>query len=301
MILVMLLYSLCASSFTIAKAVLDYSSPIFFVAIRMLMGGVLLMIIHALLNGGKVRIAKDDWLLFFKAVVFHVYIAYVFDLWALQYLSSFKSSFFFNLSPFLTAILSYIIFGELLTLRKFAGMLIGFIGFLPLLAQDMPTEGMTRLMIFSKPEIFMLISVFASVYGWITVRQLVQKEYSPFLINGSAMIGGGALALLTSYIAEKWAIHPPVTQVKPFLALTILVVLVCNVAFYNLYGHLLKKYTATFLSFAGFTCPLFAALFGFIFLGEHPTWHFFVSSVIVALGLYIFYQEELRQGYVKDA
>ncbi|MCV5950917.1 DMT family transporter, partial [Escherichia coli] len=66
---------------------------------------------------------------------------------------------------------------------------------------------------------------------------------------------------------------------------------------YNLYGTLLKRYSATFMSFAGFTTPLFTALFGWLVLGEIVTWPFYVSFCIVLLGLVLFDQEELKQSY----
>ena len=58
---------------------------------------------------------------------------------------------------------------------------------------------------------------------------------------------------------------------------------------------LLKKYSATFMSFTSFLSPLFAALYGWAFFQEIISWHFYVSAVIVFTGLYIFYQDELRK------
>ena len=51
------------------------------------------------------------------------------------------------------------------------------------------------------------------------------------------------------------------------------------------------------MSFAGFTTPLFTALFGWLLLGEIVTWPFYISFVIVLLGLLLFDQEELKQSY----
>ena len=83
-------------------------------------------------------------------------------------------------------------------------------------------------------------------------------------------------------------------NIPDFLLNLIAVVLISNIVCYNLYGYLLKKYTATFVSFAGFMGPLFTALYGWILLGETVTWHFYASSIIVFIGLYFFYQEELQ-------
>ena len=297
MISILFMYALCASSFTISKAVLAYGAPIFFVAVRMMVAGLLLL--GFLFFKGTLRtINKKDLLLFVPIVLFHIYFAYICDLWSLQYITSFKSSFFFNLSPFITALLSYVFFHERMTKNKWLGLLVGFIGLLPMLLKDVPMEEAFGSFLFiSLPELVLLVAVASSCIGWITLKGLLGRGYSPLFINGVGMLVGGFLALITSFITEGWFATSPVYDLMPFLGLTAMIIIVCNFMFYNLYGYLLHSYTATFLSFAGFTCPLFAALFGFLFLGEQVTWHFYVAAAIVSIGLYLFYKEELTHGY----
>lgn len=291
------LYALCASSFTIAKAILAYGAPIFFVAVRMMVAGALL--IGFLVVRKAIRpIHKKDFLLFAAIILFHIYCAYIGDLWSLQYITSFKSSFFFSFSPFITAILSYFFLHERMTRNKWVGLCVGFLGFLPMLLKEVPSEEIFGSFLnISLPEVVLLMAVISSCIGWITLKLLLQRGYSPLFINGFGMVIGGFLALITSFFAENWFVHSPVYSLVPFLGLTALIILVCNILFYNMYGYLLHQYTATFLSFSGFMCPLMAAFFGFIFLGEKVSWHFFVAAAMVSCGLYIFYQEELAQGY----
>ena len=61
---------------------------------------------------------------------------------------------------------------------------------------------------------------------------------------------------------------------------------------------MLKKYTATFLSFIGLLSPIFASLNSWIILGETPSWVILLSTTFVSLGLFIIYQAELKQGYI---
>jgi drug/metabolite transporter (DMT)-like permease len=107
---------------------------------------------------------------------------------------------------------------------------------------------------------------------------------------------GGVLALAHSYFSgESW--QPiPVTQIKPFLINSLAMCLISNIICYNLYGFLLKRFTATFMAFAGLVSPLFASLYGYAFLHEQITWHFFASIVLFSLGLVLFYQDEIKQG-----
>lgn len=295
MLLIVFLYALCASTFTICKALLAYAKPFFFIAVRMLIAGSVLTAYSLWKEGSVFIIKKSDRWLFFQIIIFHIYLAYVLDLWSLQYMSSCQSSFLYNLSPFIAALFSYFFFSEKMTMKKWLGLLIGFAGFLP----EMFFKSSYNYYNFwpSLAEIVLLGAVISGVYGWITMRKLVKDgAYSPLMVNGIGMIGGGFLALLTSLIVEGWSVNP-VFDFWPFVQLTTLIIIVGNILFYNFYGYLLTKYTATFLSFAGFMTPFFAALFGWFFLGEVITWTFFVSLAFVSCGLYLFYQEELKQGY----
>jgi drug/metabolite transporter (DMT)-like permease len=299
MILIAFLYLVCASTFTISKAALQYVSPLFFIAARMLLAGSILLIYYRW-RCGKSSIASNHLFLFAQVILFTMYGSYVLDIVALNYLTSAKACLLYDLSPFISVLMSYLWFGEVMTSKKWLGLIIGCLGFLPVFIASGCQALCGRSAWFSWPELVMYGAVFSSAYGWIVVRQLVKEyDYSPALINGVGMIGGGLLALVSSYFLEAW--HPlPVNSVPLFIGYTILIVLVANILFLNLYSVLLKKYTATLLSLAGFTAPLFAALLGWFFLGERVTWEFFVTTIFVLVGLYLFYQEELRQGYINE-
>lgn len=298
--LLLLLNALFALSFTIAKAVLDYGKPLFFVGVRMIAAGAVL-VLYTRYRYGKLalRIARKDWGIFAFFVVTHIYLTYVLDLLALQYMSSFKGAFIYNLSPFITAILSYFYFSEIMTPKKWIGLLIGFSGFLPelIFADASSNEQLTTVWL-SWAEIMMIGSVLASCFGWVILRHLMQKNYIPYTLNGIAMFLGGAASLVTSLVYERWDITSPVFEAWPFISLTTLIIVVSNIILYNMYGFLLKKYTATFISFTGFIIPIFAALFGWIFLKEQISWYFVFSVCVVTAGLWLFYSEDFRQGYV---
>jgi drug/metabolite transporter (DMT)-like permease len=296
MILLLVLFSCVAASFTLAKFGLMYAPPIFFLAVRMLISGPFFLIWEGI-RGKKVpTIAlRDIPLLCFTAFV-HIYIAFVCDLVALQQMSSFKAAFLYSFSPFIAVILSYHYFSEKVTLKKIVGLTIGFFGFLLELVVHAPQEQFSCGFFFlSRADILMLISVIASVYGWTLVRSLLRRQYTSSIINGYSMLLGGSLALITSVFQEQWY----VTQWAPFIGATLSIILVSNIIVYSLYGYLLHYYTTTFISFAGMLSPAIAAVFGWLFLHEAVTITFWISTGLVSFGLFLFYAEELRQGYIK--
>lgn len=243
------------------------------------------------------RLRSGDYGRFILFALTHIYATYVLDLIALQYMSSFKAAFLYNLSPFITAFLSYLYFSEKMTFQKWIGLTLGFAGFFPEMVANYDHQA-GGLLFLSYPELMMIGSVITSCIGWVLLRSFVKRDYSPPALNGLAMFFGGLLTAVTSCVFERWDLVSPVTDAVPFYALTALIIVVSNIMLYNLYGVLLKKYTATFISFTGFVIPLLAALFGWFFLGEHISWNFLVSVVLVSAGLWLFYAEDIRQGYV---
>lgn len=302
MYLVVLLYALFASVFTVSKTGLQYTQPLFLVGTRMVLAGALLLVYLFIFHRRQFSFSKNALWGLFKLAIFNIFLTNVFEFWGLQFLTSFKTCFIYSLSPFFSALISYFSFNENLSPKKWLGLAIGFIGFFPiLLSESTSEEGVRHLFFLSWAEMAVMLAAVTSVYGWIILRQLVKDDgVSPMMANGVSMVAGGAMALVNSYVIEDW--HPfPVTNMVSFAECTILLVIISNMICYNLYGYLLRRFTATFMSFAGFTTPLFTAIYGWFFLSEVISGAFYVSAAVVFIGLFLFYQEELKHGYTVPA
>ncbi len=297
MFLVVLLYALFASIFVIAKEALLHSSPFFLVGSRMLVAGFILLGYRAATHGlGVFRLSSHIMGKMFLLGLFNIYMTNVFEFWGLQYLSPAKTCFIYSLTPFISALLSYLILSETVSRKKGLGLAVGFLGFIPILMNQGAYENLSGHVTFlSWAEISVICAACSTVYGWIVMRELVsEKGICPVTANGWSMLFGGALATMNSYLIEDWS-PVPVTDFVPFLEATALMIIISSLVCYNLYGFLLKRYTVTFLSFAGFMTPMFTALFEWLWFGEVVSYAFIVSAVIVLTGLVLFYQEELRE------
>ena len=307
MIEVFALYAICALTFTVSKAILLYSSPFFAVAVRMLIAGLLIggyqiwSQRHSINTKNITTAIMQDWPLLLRIILFHIAVPYAADAWALSRITSIESSLLYNLSPFVAVFFAYLWFSERMNLKKWLGLTIGFCSTVPLIINHICSAQACTIKSFIPslnilPLIATLGSVLSSAYAWIVFQKLIRERgYSVATLNAIAMIGGGIscgiLALLTGECAR---VCLQIFDWMPFLGLTGLIILLANIVFYNGYGMLLRRYSAPFLAFAGFSTPLFVALFGFIFLGEQLSCNYLLATLCVVIGLYMYYHGDTK-------
>ena len=299
-ILLIFTYAAWSSVFSLGKLALINSPPIFLTSFRMLFAGIILLTWLFFKDKSALKIGKKQIIPLIALAIFSIYLTNILEFWGLQYLTAAKTCFFYSISPFFAAIFSYIHFGEKINVKKLLGMLIGFLGFIPVFVLNTGEENFLQAFsIFSWPELAILGAALFSVYGFVLLRIIVKKQtISPLYANGYSMLLGGGMALVHSLFMDQW--NPtPVTPgfFLPFFKGIVMMTLISNILCYNLYGLMLKKFTATFVSFMGLLSPIFASINSWILLGEPPSLVILLSTGIVSLGLFIVYQAELKQGY----
>src|SRR5258708_6632075 len=171
MIFVIILYLLFASTFTLGKAALLYVSPFLFIGVRMMLAGTLLLGYYRFIAQQKITVQKKDYSLFARIILFHIFCAYTLEYWALEHVTSAKACLLYNLSPFITALFSYFLYAERLTYRQVCGLIIGFLGFIPILIAQSPEEQLSwHIGLFSCYEMALIASVISSAYGWMVMK-----------------------------------------------------------------------------------------------------------------------------------
>lgn len=295
--LVILLFAMFASLFGLSKDTLNYSEPFFLIGSRMTAAGFILLLHQYFFNRASFQIKASHIKSLFLLGLINIYLTNVAEIWGIQHMVSAKACLIYSLSPFLAAAVAYFLLKEVLSAKKWLGLCIGFMGLIPIfMTQSAVEQTAGDIGFISMAEIALLIAVFCSVYGWTLLKKLINEyHYTPLMANGVSMVLGGILALFHSYFSgEAWT-PIPVTEFGPFLKNTFWMCLISNIICYNLYGYLLKHYSATFMAFAGLITPFFASLFGWYFLDETITWHYFASIFVFSIGLTIFYLEELKR------
>lgn len=305
MIDILITFSLLASAITVNKILLFSISPELLVTLRMLLAGALLMGLNLFSSYGKRSyVSYNKFLSNLKTIILialsTTFINSLLKAYALKYMSSSKAAFFGTLDPFATAIFAYFIFNERLTLQKVMGILCACLGSFILLSDRFSLDEHYKAFAFiSYPEIAALGAVFISRFGWVLAQKLLkQHTYSPQEINAQTMLLGGMLSLAFMVGTQDFCLDSG-NYYKifnlwswPLTAMLAYTVLVGNVVAYNLYGHMLKKYSATYISLMGFSVPLFVAVYGKLFLKEPLSINFLSALLITFLGFILFYLEE---------
>ena len=294
MILIIFLYALFAATFSLGKELLRYAPPVFIVGIRMFIAGTLLLFYQYFFTKHRLTLKKQHIKYYVQLVLFSVFIPYTLRLWALKFMPAYKASLLYNLGPFISYFLGYILYKERVTLAKVGGLAIGTLGLLPVLIASAPKEDIMGTFAFlSWPELALFVSISSLSYGWVILRILIKdKDYPPAMVNGLSMFVGGILALITSSIIEP---KTCIVDVNRFIAILAIIIIASNVIGHNLYAWLMQFYTPTFLSFFSLFTRIFTALYGWLFFKVVVTWHFFASTVLIVIGLALFYKDEMQQ------
>lgn len=290
MVLIILLYFIIALTFVFAKDAVVSASPIFFIAVRMIIAALVLFISEYIKEKKIMFPKKSDFCLFLVVSLLHIYIPFVGEFWSLQYLDALKVNFIFALTPFFAITIESIQMKKLPSLRTISGVIIGFCVLMFLLIIKDHASLFTNihtLLSISVSEYVLLCAVISSTVAWFFIKQLTKERYTITTINAWCMLFGGFASLATAYFFEEINIISYVAFSKNLF----LLILFSNILFYNLYGALLQKHSMTLLTTTGFLSPFFGLLFEGIMTKTVPDHLYFISLLLVALGLYFVAQE----------
>lgn len=289
MIFIVILYALIALTFPLAKQATVYAHPLFVVAVRMIVASIGYLLFHRFFAKKQTVMRPEDFWLFVKAAFFHIYLAFVPEFWALQYLPALEVNMIYCATPFISAFFEFFLLNRTFSLIQYSGMCIGIAGVLFLAFATAPKHCIIATCPYPYlPELSLFVAVISASYAWFMVRKLIHKGYPLSFINGVCMFIGGCLSALTLPFFKGNT--PLVSDLVGFCMVTAALIIIANGIIYQLYGSLLKHYRPTLLSLAGFLSPIFGAIYMYFLSGEPLSWHYGISLVMILIGLLAFCQ-----------
>ena len=318
-------FAFMASATVANKYALSVLTPSLMVGLRMLIAGIILTLYYRR-KSHRLSFAyfKHDILILLGISLLTMLVPALFKAYALKNMLSSKAAFLSSLDPFVTAIYAYCFWGEHLTKKKVVGIILGFTGtFILLISSSIGEQSLMAWSVFSYPEIAALLAMAIGRLGWMFVQQILRKErYTAPELNGLLMTISGVLAFTTPFmiagIVALLGLIPIIGYFMPvysfadaasFLHTTINAdtntsmilysivhtIIIGNVIGYTMYASFLKRHSATFVSLAGFSVPLYVYFFGALLLGEPLSLNFLAASCVTFVGLIIFYQDEINK------
>lgn len=287
MIKVWLMHAFNASTFSFNKVLLDHVPPLLLAGISALGGGLVLMITLFFTSERKQFDVKMISRIF--PIAFCItFAAGILRFYALAHLSSYQVAFFSALDPLLTAILSYFLKGQSLNKIEIVGVTGAIVGSIPMLLSMAHAPGQTTIAILPMLAVFGYIII--NRYGWIKMSDVTREQgYSVSHIVSIMSLMGGSLSLGSSLIVDRHCTSLLSCFFSfPLLCMFVYVMLISTLVCSQAYTSLLKEYSVTFMSLTEFLTPLFVTFYGWLFLHEKITYHFFLSALLVLTSLAIF-------------
>jgi drug/metabolite transporter (DMT)-like permease len=196
-----MLYAACvlvwSSTWVVIAVGLEDIAPFFGAGIRFALAGVGVLAAAALLR----RSLRTDWLLAGIVGVLPFALTYGLIYWAEQYVPSGLAAVLFGVLPLYVALLAALLLpSEPLRPRLFAGVAIAFGGLVLAFGQslDLGSGEHTAL-----AAIAVVLSPVASAVGNVAIKKR-SAGLDPLVMNGWAMVIGGALLLAVSAPSEDW-------------------------------------------------------------------------------------------------
>ena len=270
------------SAFAVVKIGLDYSPPVLFAGLRILIGG-LAMVIAAVLWGGSPDLRRD-WPVFLLLAALNAVLFVGLQTYAILYLPSGSAAVLVYLQPILVGILAWLILGEPLSAAKLVGLLLGFSGIVAVSMESI-LGGTNALPVVG--VIFGASSALFWALGTVYFKKYEARVSTLWAVALTFLVGGIVLTAL-GLLVEGWR---GVSWTWEFVASLLYSGLVGISLAWVIWFALVRAGEASRVAAYIFAVPLTAVLIGVVFLDEPLGYPLLIGAALVVSGIYLVNRE----------
>ena len=279
------------------KGVIPYTTPFFMAGVRLVPAGILVLIVAIILK----RPQPKTWKAWFWIILFAVIDGAMFQGFlaaGLVRTNAGLGSVMIDSQPIAVALLSSWLFGEVIGIFGFLGLIIGILGIsligLPdrwiysIFQGDLTAVNLDLLGLFDNGEWLMLLASLSMAVGTVLIPY-VSRHCDPVVATGWHMIIGGIPLFMISVWqeSEQWVN----IDLSGWLALAYATVLGSAIA-YGIFFYLASLGNLTSLSSLTFLTPVFALLFGNLILSEILSPIQSIGVCLTLVSIYLINQRE---------
>ncbi|MDB5439200.1 MAG: hypothetical protein JWM33_1627 [Caulobacteraceae bacterium] len=259
------------SAFAGLKIAVAHIHPLWNTAFRIWIGVATLAVVIVLERRVLPPFTDPAWRFYAVTGLIGMSVPFAMFAYAAQHIPSAVNSMCNGASPIFTAALAHVfVAGDRLTFRKAAGVGLGFLGLVVLVAPKL-SGGMSL-------EAMGLITALAGAALYSFANVLIKRSPTVAPSVGALMmcLWGGVFAIPTALVLAPPPTMPPLDSLLAVTALGVFVTALASIG----YVHLIQRRGPLVMSMAIYVAPLWAVLLGVVLMGERPG-----LSAFLALGL----------------
>ncbi len=279
------------SAFAVVKVGLGYSPPVLFAGLRILIGG-LAMVVAALLWGGSPNVGRD-WPVFLLLALYNAVLFIGLQTYAILHLPSGSAAVLVYLQPILVGVLAWLILGEPLSTAKIVGLLLGFSGIVAVSIESI--SGGTNA-VSPAGVIFGAGSALFWALGTVYFKKYEERISTLWAVAMTFLVGGVVLTAL-GLVVEGWR---EVSWTGEFVASLLYSGLVGISLAWVIWFALVRAGEASRVAAYIFAVPLTAVLIGAVFLDEPLGYALLVGAALVVSGIYLVNREPRQAKEAAD-
>ncbi|QXT40118.1 DMT family transporter [Gymnodinialimonas ceratoperidinii] len=263
-----------SSAFTSARIIVEAAPPLYSLAARFLISGVIGISI-ALALGQRFNLTRNQWraVIIFGLCQNAVYLGLNFV--AMQWIEASLAAIIASTMPLLVALANWTVFKERLPAMGIFGMVAGFAGVAVIMAQRFG-GGADPLGI-----ALCLIAAVALAAATLTVKSASSDGGNLLMIVGLQMIVGAVALLFPAMALETLSIDWTLPFILAFIYTTLMPGLAATLIWFLLVGRIGPTRAATY----HFLNPVFGVAIAFVFLSERLSWIDALGVAIIAGGI----------------
>lgn len=270
-----LLILIWGTGYPVMKVGLAYCPPLIFAGLRAMVGGLILAMIA--LKSGQPLNLENTWRGMLASLFFNVLLFFGSSAIAIQLLPSGIASILLYAQPVMVGMLAHFLLNEVLTQRKFIGLLVGFLGVAIIsykgVIGDLSLHGVGM----------GLLSALGWAFGTIFIKRTNPQSIYWF-ISLPFLVGGFLLCLIGLAFGEKFS---AIVWNAPFLITFLWGSVIGLSTSWIIWFNLVKTGDASTLSANTFLVPVVSVIGGALLLAESVPLSLYMGGALVVYSIYL--------------
>ena len=293
--LLIILSAIWGSSFFVIKICLSSFTPTGIASLRLIVASIFLILFFYSFNKSPKFNFNQILILSFIGVTGNFLPFYLIS-WAEQYILSSTAGLLMSVGPLITLVMSHLLTSDdKFTWIKFLSIFIGFIGIFFIL--DIGKFNFNdQNYINTIAKIFVILAAFGYMISNIAAYNKL-KSISPITITTFATLFGAIISIpFFIYDFINYEINLNTTSLVSIIYLG---VFPTAIAFHMRY-HIVKQSGPVFLSYVAYLIPVFALIWGMIFLSEKIQLSSAIGIILVFIGLFVGQRKSMSKIPIKN-